>query len=45
MMSGCCNGGVSGATRVEEYRESVAEMRFHVEQETEHNLRSGMSPR
>jgi putative ABC transport system permease protein len=29
----------------EEYRESVAEMRFHVEQETEHNLRSGMPPR
>ncbi|HEU5208916.1 MAG TPA: ABC transporter permease [Longimicrobiales bacterium] len=29
----------------EEYRASVEEMRFHVEQETERNLRNGMSPR
>jgi len=29
----------------EEYRASMEEMRFHVEQETEHNRRKGMSPR
>jgi len=29
----------------EEYRDAVEEMRFHVEQETEHNLRRGLSPR
>lgn len=29
----------------EEYRASVEEMGFHVEQEAEHNLRQGMSPR
>ena len=28
----------------EEYRASVEEMRFHVEQETAHNLRTGMTP-
>lgn len=29
----------------EEYRASMEEMAFHVEQETAHNLRNGMSPR
>jgi len=29
----------------EEYRASVEEMQFHIEQETEHNLRKGMAPR
>lgn len=29
----------------EEYRASVEEIRFHVEQETEHNVLNGMSPR